>query len=203
MRDIRSNTVLKVEVDGDPVGVNTTLPTETTYPVQPPYLEDITKLGPVQRTVTFEMKGGPGGPPNQPVFTIDGKQFQEGIIDQIMLMGGAEEWTLRNTSLNAVTHPFHIHVNPFQVTEVFDPSLPANQQLKKLDAPWIWWDTIAIPAGVADSTGKVTAGYIKMRSRFVDYPGMYVLHCHILGHEDRGMMQLVEVIDNHTTAKHH
>jgi FtsP/CotA-like multicopper oxidase with cupredoxin domain len=32
-----------------------------------------------------------------------------------------------------------------------------------------------------------------MRSRFADYPGQFVLHCHILIHEDRGMMQLVEV----------
>ena len=33
-----------------------------------------------------------------------------------------------------------------------------------------------------------------MRSRFVDYPGLYVMHCHILIHEDRGMMFSVEVI---------
>lgn len=37
-------------------------------------------------------------------------------------------------------------------------------------------------------------GYFKMRSRFVDYPGLYILHCHILIHEDRGMMFSVEVI---------
>ena len=36
-------------------------------------------------------------------------------------------------------------------------------------------------------------------TRFVDFTGMYVLHCHILGHEDRGMMQLVQVISNSTT----
>jgi len=38
-----------------------------------------------------------------------------------------------------------------------------------------------------------TPGYFKMRSRFADFTGQYVLHCHILAHEDRGMMQLVEV----------
>jgi hypothetical protein len=32
-----------------------------------------------------------------------------------------------------------------------------------------------------------------MRSRFVDFPGVYVLHCHILAHEDRGMMTIVAV----------
>jgi FtsP/CotA-like multicopper oxidase with cupredoxin domain len=41
---------------------------------------------------------------------------------------------------------------------------------------------------------KVIPGYFKMRSRFVDYHGVYVMHCHILIHEDRGMMFTVEVI---------
>jgi Multicopper oxidase len=40
---------------------------------------------------------------------------------------------------------------------------------------------------------KVIPGHFKMRSRFVDYPGVYVMHCHILVHEDRGMMFTVEV----------
>jgi hypothetical protein len=37
-------------------------------------------------------------------------------------------------------------------------------------------------------------GYFKFLSRFVDFTGQYVLHCHILAHEDRGMMELVQVI---------
>jgi hypothetical protein len=36
-------------------------------------------------------------------------------------------------------------------------------------------------------------GYFKMRSRFADFPGLFVQHCHILAHEDRGMMQFVEI----------
>ena len=48
---------------------------------------------------------------------------------------------------------------------------------------------------IFDSNGQpmVVPGYFKMRSRFVDFPGLYVLHCHILAHEDRGMMTIVEV----------
>lgn len=42
-----------------------------------------------------------------------------------------------------------------------------------------------------------------MRSRFADHPGQYVLHCHILAYEDRGMMQLIEVVPNTTILKHH
>jgi hypothetical protein len=46
-------------------------------------------------------------------------------------------------------------------------------------------------------------GYFKMRSRFVDFTGTYVLHCHILIHEDRGMMQLVEVVPDKPPYVHH
>jgi hypothetical protein len=46
-------------------------------------------------------------------------------------------------------------------------------------------------------------GYFKMRSRFVDYAGYFVLHCHILAHEDRGMMTVVEVAPLQTPYSHH
>jgi len=42
-----------------------------------------------------------------------------------------------------------------------------------------------------------------MRSRFADFTGLYVFHCHILAHEDHGMMQLVEVVSNETIQQHH
>ena len=38
-------------------------------------------------------------------------------------------------------------------------------------------------------------GSVTVRSRFEDFTGLFVLHCHILNHEDIGMMQLVEVYD--------
>jgi FtsP/CotA-like multicopper oxidase with cupredoxin domain len=45
-------------------------------------------------------------------------------------------------------------------------------------------------------------GYFKMRSRFADYSGQYVMHCHILAHEDRGMMSVVEVVPFTTPYSH-
>jgi FtsP/CotA-like multicopper oxidase with cupredoxin domain len=54
-----------------------------------------------------------------------------------------------------------------------------------------------------NNTQEVTVpGYFKMRSRFVDYAGQYVLHCHILAHEDRGMMTVVEVVPFTTPYSH-
>ena len=116
-----------------------------------------------------------------------------------MLLDTAEEWTIINATVG-IAHPFHIHVNPFQIVELFDPATMTEPL--KLSPPFVWWDTFAIPAGVSKN-GKMVPGYFKMRTRFVDYTGMYVQHCHILAHEDRGMMQLIEVVPNKTTIKHH
>jgi FtsP/CotA-like multicopper oxidase with cupredoxin domain len=139
----------------------------------------------------------PGAPP-----LINGRRFEEGRIDEAMLLDTRQEWTVQNYSAGLfVRHPFHIHVNPFQVVEVFDPGTMTEPL--KLPQPWIWWDTFPIPLGKADSSGKVTPGYFKMRTHFADFAGKFVNHCHILAHEDRGMMQLIEVVDNKTQVIHH
>ena len=143
-----------------------------------------------------------------PRFTIDGVQFNESRIDQYLTLGFAEEWTLYNYT--SIPHPFHIHVNPFQVVEVFDPNSPDPKYVPK--ANFVWQDVINIPGGlvkdrnlVLDDKGyAATPGYVKVRHRFVDFPGTFVLHCHILAHEDRGMMQLVTVVDPRTVLiRHH
>ena len=67
----------------------------------------------------------------------------------------------------AVKHPFHIHVNPFYV-----PSLG------------VWKDTLAI------SRDEIT----KVHFVPTDYSGRSVLHCHILDHEDQGMMKDINIV---------
>jgi FtsP/CotA-like multicopper oxidase with cupredoxin domain len=52
-------------------------------------------------------------------------------------------------------------------------------------AAYSWEDTTAIPA----------LGEIVIRTRFLDFPGKTVYHCHILDHEDEGMMGVVEVVE--------
>jgi FtsP/CotA-like multicopper oxidase with cupredoxin domain len=92
-------------------------------------------------------------------------------------LGNAEEWTLTNTS--GAPHPYHIHVNPFQVVgDKVDPDGPDDP------SNWRWLDTIALP----------TDDSIKIRSRFLTYDGHFVMHCHILVHEDVGMMQDMTVV---------
>ncbi len=95
---------------------------------------------------------------------------------QIVPLGSVEEWTVFN--MNFIKHPFHIHVNPCWVVRIND---------KPIDPYWA--DTIALPSGTAKNPGSVT-----FRSRFIDFKGAYVMHCHMLAHEDMGMMQTVEVV---------
>jgi FtsP/CotA-like multicopper oxidase with cupredoxin domain len=79
-------------------------------------------------------------------------------------------------------HPFHIHVNPCWVTRIDAPDEHGRLH-NLLDEPR-WMDTIAIPRG----------GRVVFRSRFLDYVGQWVNHCHILMHEDHGMMQAVAAV---------
>lgn len=78
-------------------------------------------------------------------------------------------------------HPFHIHINPCWVTRIDIPD--ENGELHNiLDEPR-WLDTMWIPRN---------GGRVVFRTRYPDYIGRWVHHCHILLHEDNGMMQIVE-----------
>ncbi len=179
--------------------------TEDQYPKMPPFLDDITEVS-ESRIIKYQMdmSGLPGSPP-----LINGRRFEEGRVDEAMLLDTRQEWTIENYTARPkkpedVLHPFHIHVNPFQITEIFEPEKGMTEPLK-LPQPWIWWDTFPIPRGkiLDPATNKVQPGYIKMRTHFADFAGKFVNHCHILAHEDRGMMQLIEVVDNKTMVRHH
>jgi FtsP/CotA-like multicopper oxidase with cupredoxin domain len=98
-------------------------------------------------------------------------------LKQTVPLGSVEEWTIFN--MNEIRHPFHIHVNPIYITKI--NGVPIE--------PY-WADTIGLPAqGTPDKPTSVT-----FRSRFTDFKGLYVLHCHMLVHEDMGMMQAVDVV---------
>lgn len=117
-----------------------------------------------------------------PIFQIDGKGFEPCFVGHSMVVNTAEEWKITNSS--TLAHPFHIHLNPFYIKEFSDPNggLP--------DPGRRWQDTIIIPPAKSDGT----LGYVVIRHRFPKIVDKFVIHCHILGHEDRGMMQVVEVV---------
>jgi len=195
-------------------GCNTTWPDATNFPTQPAFLGDITSVSET-RTLKYQMAGRGTTP------MINDKTFEEGRVDESMLLGTKQEWIIQNFSTSAAgspLHPFHIHVNPFQILEVFDPTGSLSSVLSfnsaqfgvwakvqfpspglfVLPAPWVWWDTFPLPL----AKDANTPGYIKFRTWFTDFAGKFVNHCHILAHEDRGMMQLIEVVDNKTVFQH-
>ncbi|WP_422358851.1 multicopper oxidase family protein [Reichenbachiella sp.] len=110
-------------------------------------------------------------------FTIDGKPFDMSSPPRKLKLGEANTWTLTSGLAN---HPYHIHVNSFEVHSIEH----RNGRITEFDPP-IWKDTYMVKVGE-----KVT-----IRSRYEDFTGDFVLHCHILDHEDQGMMQLVRIVE--------
>lgn len=96
-------------------------------------------------------------------------------------LGTASEWTLSSLLVN---HPFHIHVNPFQYMR--------KNPVGKDES--IWRDTLLV---------RQTDPPVKIKSRYTRYIGKFVLHCHILDHEDQGMMQIVEIVAPGSSAHSH
>lgn len=151
------------------------------WPALPGYLGNIEKADvDKERTVKYSMTGSRGSNPTIEFF-IDDRQFDGRCVDQRMALDTAEEWTFENlpTGNTRIAHPAHIHVNPFQVWVRDGEDHP--------NAFPIWQDTIALPTDESLET--------VIRHRFENFEGMFVMHCHILGHEDRGMMQTLEIGD--------
>ncbi|HST38221.1 MAG TPA: multicopper oxidase family protein [Conexibacter sp.] len=104
---------------------------------------------------------------------INGRVFDPEKIGITPKLGTVEEWTLINRSDE--DHPFHIHVNDFQVMSVDGKPYRAR--------------------GLQDVvTIRKDGGRVVVRNSYQDYAGHFVFHCHILGHEDAGMMQTIQVL---------
>lgn len=88
-------------------------------------------------------------------------------------------------------HPFHIHINPMWVLRIDVPD--ENGVLHNILPEPRWMDSVAIPRN---------GGRIVFRSRFEDFTGQWINHCHILSHEDNGMMQMIECVDDPKKANY-
>ncbi|MEI4280941.1 multicopper oxidase family protein [Klenkia terrae] len=119
-----------------------------------------------RRELIFAMGMGMGMGGGGMQFTIDGKVFDPERVDQAVQVGTVEEWTLTNAS--SMDHPVHLHVWPMQVIA------EGGQPLDEVR----WRDVVNVPPG----------GQVTVRIAFDRYPGRTVYHCHVLDHEDDGMM---------------
>lgn len=108
-------------------------------------------------------------------FYINGLQFDIDRIDFIVKLGDIERWTIVNTANE--DHFFHIHQIAFQV-----------EVLNNKTVPFIGYqDTVQLP--------KQSSVILLLPFDEDIIVGKFVTHCHILGHEDAGMMATVLVED--------
>jgi FtsP/CotA-like multicopper oxidase with cupredoxin domain len=138
-----------------------------------------------QDPVVFQVSSRGGTNARTAGFKIDNARYDMDCFNHEVELNTSEEWTLQNKPFGggSVPHPFHIHVNPFQLKgDKINPDGPDDW------TNYRWWDTIAI----IPNQNRV------IRHRFTDYPGEFVIHCHILVHEDLGMMQNIVVKDDGT-----
>jgi FtsP/CotA-like multicopper oxidase with cupredoxin domain len=130
--------------------------------------------------------------PKSFVYAFDGTAFPNVPLLQPRL-DSVEEWTFPNE--NNDEHPIHIHVNDFQVTNYFDPTTGLQT------GPEMWGvDNANVPAPTLGSgEAVVQQGTLSLRTKFEEYVGLFVMHCHRLNHEDNGLMTLVNVIPTVST----
>jgi suppressor of ftsI len=163
-------TIAEIEVTGTPR--NMTLPTALPIPTREYPLIKPSEVQNLRVIYFADQFPGTQNPYVGIDFLLNGQQYDVTQVNYVVDVRGVEEWRLVvGDSQHGGTegHPFHIHVNSFEVISVNG----------KLLEPGTIKDTVWIPA---EST-------VVIRMRFKEFTGKSVFHCHILPHEDTGMMQ--------------
>jgi FtsP/CotA-like multicopper oxidase with cupredoxin domain len=154
--------------------------------------------------------------------TIAPRPFQHAIPSQsdrhiCIKLGDQEVWELVN--ITNELHNFHIHQTKFRLARHGDPGVPTGFQDKDatvdpanvvesqvpefgatsgIDKVDVWHDTLPVPPAQFDSLGNLVApgrAFVTIPFKDPVQVGTFVFHCHILEHEDKGMMATVEVFD--------
>lgn len=110
--------------------------------------------------------------------SINGRKFDMNRIDDNVTLGDIEIWeiTSNSTMMGKMGHPFHIHGTQFQILSRDGKEPPLSEQG--------WKDTVFVQA---DETVRIIVKF--------NYKGVFMYHCHILEHEEAGMMGQLEVIE--------
>jgi bilirubin oxidase len=102
---------------------------------------------------------------------INNRHFEFGRVDYTAKLGTTEIWKVEN--LVGMDHPFHLHGFQFQVLERNGKPVPYRA----------WKEVVNVPRHET----------VRFIVRFDDFAGNWMFHCHILNHEDAGMMGVLEV----------
>jgi len=116
-------------------------------------------------------RNGLGGGYGGGNYSINGRRMVMDYINETVPLGDVEIWELANNS--PMTHPFHVHNVQFQILDRNgSPPPPEERGLK---------DTVKVASGE-------TVRILLQFQFYSDPENPYMYHCHILEHEDRGMM---------------
>lgn len=119
----------------------------------------------ITRTFNFDRTGGH--------WTVNGSRFAPDRVDALPVLGQTEKWILHNSTGTA--HPVHLHgVDQQCLSRNGGPCLP----YEPMKETWFL------------DPGET----VEVKLKFTDYTGKYVFHCHILEHEDDGMMAQFNVV---------
>jgi len=199
LRDERSNiaeenrrAIAIIDIEGDPAASLATLPADAE--LKP--FERAPLAAPAEGTLPrFARYGIRGIAAGQPRFTISDSEpltdaqadeatfisFNHEKVTKPATLGMTEDWVLSSENQGiSISHPFHIHVNPFQILSATKADGTHDERYGLLP---MWRDTLIIHTGTT----------LKIRTKYEKHPGLFVQHCHILDHEDQGMMKLVEI----------
>jgi FtsP/CotA-like multicopper oxidase with cupredoxin domain len=110
--------------------------------------------------------------------TINGKKMDMQRIDFKVKGGSTEIWEIVNVpaGMMEIPHSFHLHGVQFQILDINGKSPPAGEDG--------WKDTVLVWPGDT----------VRIIIPFREFPGIYMYHCHLLEHEDDGMMGQFEVV---------
>ena len=124
------------------------------------------------RTITMD-GGGPGNP-----FGLDDTIFDIDFVNETVILDDIEVWTITNNT--NIAHPFHIHDIQFYILDINGQTPPENMQGLK--------DVVLVE-------GNQSVRFITKFEDFADPEVPYMYHCHILPHEDGGMMGQFIVVE--------
>ncbi|MDQ3914889.1 MAG: multicopper oxidase family protein [Actinomycetota bacterium] len=194
--------VAEVVVGGDPLDME--LPTDEEMAPLAPFGDlDLSKEAEGIQVAEFNITKDliPAGPGSRPTpmpspplpdeisklyFHINHEAFDPQRVRRLAL-GTVDAWSLRTSGdlpglgdPVGAPHVFHIHVNPFQ----YEREGPDGPEL-------VWKDTVVVEPGTEESPASPP---LTVYTQYTDFTGKFVIHCHILDHEDLGMMQVVKVV---------
>jgi spore coat protein A len=112
---------------------------------------------------------GLGGNASRGTFwTVNGSPYNPRRVDETVPLGSTQTWLLEN--LSTTTHFIHIHEEEWHTLAVNGKPPPAYDK------------------GLVDTWRLDPGDSVEVAAKFDDYPGVFMIHCHMLDHEDHGMM---------------